>query len=140
MHAALGGATSGRQRLRVFVPHDFGLQTIRVAEEDAQGGAEVSNGAIRGAYVHEPGARVLEGLPAPGIEAKMVETAAPKHGGLDLGLGIARHLEDIERTLTTQPFPLIALQPPAVRLTQGSVNDFIIDFDQRRGEARATPT
>jgi hypothetical protein len=32
----------------------------------------------------------------------MVEMATPKHGGLDLGLGIARHLEDIERTLTTQ--------------------------------------
>jgi hypothetical protein len=31
----------------------------------------------------------------------MVETAAPKHGRLDVGLGIARHLEDIERTLTT---------------------------------------
>jgi hypothetical protein len=30
----------------------------------------------------------------------MVETAAPKHGRLDVGLGIARHLEDIERTLT----------------------------------------
>jgi hypothetical protein len=47
MHAALGGAaTPGSQRLRVFVPHDFCLQTIRVAEEDAQGGAEVGNGAI----------------------------------------------------------------------------------------------
>ena len=32
----------------------------------------------------------------------MVETATPKHGGVDLGLGIARHLEDIERTLPTQ--------------------------------------
>jgi hypothetical protein len=32
----------------------------------------------------------------------MVKTATPKHGGLDLGLGIARHLEDIERTLTTK--------------------------------------
>jgi hypothetical protein len=52
--------------------------------------------------VHEPGAHVLEGLPAPGIQPKMVETAAPKHGGLDLCLGIARHLEDIERTLPTQ--------------------------------------
>src|SRR2546421_6039967 len=102
MHAALGGATSCSQRLRVFVPHDFGLQTIRVAEKDAQGGAEVSNGAIRGSYVHETGARLLEGLPAPGIETKMVETAAPKHGGLGLCLGIARHLEDIERTLPTQ--------------------------------------
>jgi hypothetical protein len=51
--------------------------------------------------VHEPGAHVLEGLPAPGIEPKMVETAAPKHGRLDVGLGIARHLEHIERTLTT---------------------------------------
>jgi len=30
----------------------------------------------------------------------MVETAAPKHGGLDLCLGIAWHLEDLERTLT----------------------------------------
>jgi hypothetical protein len=39
---------------------------------------------------------------APGIETKMVETATSKHGGLDLGLGIARHLEDIERTLTTK--------------------------------------
>src|SRR5215813_8558222 len=101
MHAALGGATSGSQRLPVFVPHDFCFQTIRVAEEDAQGGAEVGNGAIRRAYVHETGARLLEGLPAPRIEPKMVETAAPKHGGLDLGLGITRHLEDIERTLTT---------------------------------------
>jgi hypothetical protein len=48
MHAALGGATACSQRLRVFVPHDFGLQTIRVAEEDAQGRAEIGNGAIRG--------------------------------------------------------------------------------------------
>jgi len=39
-----------------------------------------------------------------------------------------------------QPFPLIALQPPAVRLMQGSVNDFIIDFDQRRVESRAKRT
>jgi hypothetical protein len=30
----------------------------------------------------------------------MVETAAPKHGRLDVGLGIARYLEHIERTLT----------------------------------------
>ena len=41
---------------------------------------------------------MLEGLPAPGIEAKMVETATPKHGGLDLCLGIARHLEDDDFT------------------------------------------
>jgi hypothetical protein len=39
-----------------------------------------------------------------------------------------------------QPFPLIALQPPAVRLTQGLVNDFIIDFDQRWVGARAKRT
>src|SRR5437879_12631471 len=97
MHAALGGATSCSQRLRVFVPHDFGLQTIRVAEEDAQGGAEVSNGAIRGSYVHETGARLLEGLPAPGIETKMVEPAAPKEGGWGLGLGFPGHLEGFER-------------------------------------------
>ena len=28
-------------RLRVFVPHDFGFQPIRIAEEDAQGSAEI---------------------------------------------------------------------------------------------------
>ena len=44
------------------------------------------------------------------------------------------------RPLVFQPFPLIALQPPAVRLMQGSVNDFIIDFDQRRVESRAKRT
>jgi len=48
--------------------------------------------------VHETSVRLLEGLPAPGIEAKMVETATPKHGGLDLCLGIARHLEDDDFT------------------------------------------
>ena len=36
-------------RLWVFVPHDFGFQPIRIAEEDTQGRAEISNGAIRGA-------------------------------------------------------------------------------------------
>jgi hypothetical protein len=45
--------------------------------------------------VHETGAHLLEGLPATGIETKMVETSAPKHGGLDLCLGIARHLEEV---------------------------------------------
>jgi len=43
-------------------------------------------------------------------------------------------------SICDQPFPLIALQPPAVRLMQGSVNDFIIDFDQRRVESRAKRT
>ena len=48
-HAALGGAMLCSPRLRVFVPHDFGFQPIRIAEEDAQGSAEIGNGAIRGA-------------------------------------------------------------------------------------------
>ena len=52
--------------------------------------------------MHEPGAHVLEGLSAPGIEPKMVETAAPTHGGVALGLGRAWHLADMERPLTTQ--------------------------------------
>ena len=46
----------------------------------------------------------------------------------------------VGKSQATQPFPLIALQPPAVRLMQGSVNDFIIDFDQRRVESRAKRT
>ena len=46
----------------------------------------------------------------------------------------------VTKQLKWQPFPLIALQPPAVRLMQGSVNDFIIDFDQRRVESRAKRT
>src|SRR5215468_519384 len=36
LHADVGGATSCSPRLRGFVPHDFGFQTIRIAEEDAQ--------------------------------------------------------------------------------------------------------
>src|SRR2546427_3158393 len=48
LHAALGGATFCSPCLRVFVPHDFGFQTIRIAEENAQGSAEIGNGAIRG--------------------------------------------------------------------------------------------
>src|SRR5215510_6794447 len=49
LHTDLGGATCCSPRLRVFVPHDFGFQPIRIAEEDAQGSAEIGNGAIRGA-------------------------------------------------------------------------------------------
>ena len=48
--------------------------------------------------------------------------------------------EELYRLMTLQPFPLIALQPPAVRLTQESGNDFIIDFDQRRVESSAKRT
>src|SRR5262249_16102980 len=48
LHAGEGGATFCRPCLRVFVPHDFGFQPIRVAEENAQGSAEIGNGAILG--------------------------------------------------------------------------------------------
>src|SRR5262245_49644781 len=124
-HAALGGTTSGRQPLRGFEPHDCGLHTIRVAAADAQGGADVRHGAIRRAYVPATGVRVLESLPAPGIEATMVETAAPTHGGWELGLGMVRYLEVIARTRPTQSQPhqaflgrasLVALVVPHVRL------------------------
>jgi len=36
--------------------------------------------------------------------------------------------------------PAHSLAPPAARLTQGSMNDFIIDFDQRRVGSRAKRT
>jgi hypothetical protein len=47
--AASGRAMLCSPRLRVFVPYDFGFQPIRIAEEDAQGRAEIGNSAIRGA-------------------------------------------------------------------------------------------
>src|SRR6266536_936953 len=109
MHAALGGATSGRQRLRVFVPHDFGLQTIRVTEEDTQSGAEVGNGAIRGAYVHEPGARVLEGLSLRALSPKWSRRPRP-----NMGVWIwAWVLPGTSKTLN-------ALCPPRARITMRS--------------------
>ena len=58
------------------------------------------------------------------------------------GGGRKAHLASIEDKLLfiLQQFPLIAWQLHALRLTQRSVNDFVIDFDQRPIESRAKRT
>jgi len=47
------------------------------------------------------------------------------------------HCPHCQSTDIVQQFPLIAWQPHALRLTQRSVNDFVIDFDQRQVKSRA---
>src|SRR5712692_7337340 len=85
-----------------LMPADLGLQAVGIAEEDAELAAEVSDGAVAGAQLHQPLADFLERLTSGGVQGEVIEAPAAEHRRLDLGLGVIRHLEGVEGARSAQ--------------------------------------
>src|SRR3954468_17968735 len=75
---------------------DLALESVGVAEEHAEDGAEVGDEAVRGSALHQPAADLVERLDRLRVEAEMVDASAAEHRRLLLVLGVALELEHVQ--------------------------------------------
>ena len=67
-------------RSAFLIPHHFGLEAVRVTEENTEGAAEVSDCAIASTQFDQPLSNYVQRFAASSIESQVIDAATAEHG------------------------------------------------------------